>query len=775
MPAMMDDPDTPTIYRVSGAPPYPDPNKPALPPELVPRQVLLRDRQTAATVLPFASQHQVPPSLLRYLADQLNKEIEGGDTYPMMEPMSYEKFASYWFQNFGAVMLLGTIDRPEDIASLPEAAADNMTTSTSTNATTHTPTTTSVAGDWSKRCLGSFYIKPNYPGRSSHVCNAGFLVTDAARNRGAGRLMGESYLDWAPKLGYTYSVFNLVYETNVVSCKIWDALGFKRIGRVKGCGRLRSHPGRLVDAIIYGRDLVPGEFPEDLVSAERFDKIKYYLKYAKYPAGADRAEKSRLRSAATHYKLLDNDRLMLKDKEVVPDPRRQYRIAREVHEAHHGGINKTTATIAEKYHWSRIKETVSDVIRNCAECKELGKMPAPGGGNGAAAARARALAGGGGTAAKGNGPAPNIPATNTTVSTVRPSRKRSRSSDIDPPHGVLGRPPNPAVSPVVSVRGPPAPPPPPPPPLSYSYPSPEAVAGGIAPTDALHDPSASPLARHRGLSHHSPMLQDQPSSHCLPSDHPQQGQPQQQQHHPHRHHQQHQHPHSASHDPHSNSVYQPIDPQMISNPHHHPAHPYGPYHATSHPHPHPHEPPTETDFQALLTATTSDPSPHSHHDHNPNHDPTHRHHPHDHNPPGPPDMAAEADAAAREAEAVDRDLDMLIQPDDDEVPQHTHPTTEEDPDDDAMAGIGHGDAAAALAVPAPASVPPAPEQTQTHHHISDAETQGEETIGPARGVDVVSPRVADPEGTRISEQLDPNRESNDSAVDAGGEKEPAKK
>jgi hypothetical protein len=41
----------------------------------------------------------------------------------------------------------------------------------------------------------------------------------------------------------------------------------------------------------------------------------------------------------------------------------------------HGGINKTTATIAEKYHWSRIKETVSDVIRNCTECKDIGKTP----------------------------------------------------------------------------------------------------------------------------------------------------------------------------------------------------------------------------------------------------------------------------------------------------------------------------------------------------------------------------------------------------------------
>ncbi|PBP20031.1 histone acetyltransferase Spt10 [Diplocarpon rosae] len=348
MPAMLDDPSSPTIYRTSGAAPFPSAHEPlALPPEVYSRQVILRDRVTTATIVPFSSQHQVPRSLLHYLSDQLNKEIENGDTYPMEETMSPDRFAAYWFQNFAAVMLLGTLESAADLIGVK---------------------------DWSAACLGSYYIKPNYPGRSSHICNAGFLVTNAARNKGVGRLLGESYLDWAPKLGYTYSVFNLVFETNVASCRIWDALGFKRIGRVKGAGNLKSYPGQLIDAIIYGRDLGPDG--EDFVSEERFDKIKFYLKYGKYPAGADRAEKSRLRSAATHYKLIpESDQLMLKDKEVVSDPQKQYVIARDVHMVHHGGINKTTATIAEKYHWVRIKETVSLVIRNCTSCKELGKAP----------------------------------------------------------------------------------------------------------------------------------------------------------------------------------------------------------------------------------------------------------------------------------------------------------------------------------------------------------------------------------------------------------------
>ncbi|TKA27945.1 hypothetical protein B0A50_04010 [Salinomyces thailandicus] len=352
MPAMLDDPTAPAIYRVSGAPPFPTPYG-LLPEDIGLRQVTLRDRATIATLVPFSSPHQVPHKLTAYLCELLNREIEKGDTYPMTDPMPLSSFGPYWFANFGAIMLLGDVVSVEELHTME---AQNV--------------------DWSKECLGSFYVKPNYPGRSSHVCNGGFLVSDAARNKGVGRLMGEQYLDWAPKLGYTYSVFNLVYETNVASLRIWDALGFKRIGRVKGCGNLKSYPDQYIDAIMFGREL--GGEGDEYVSEERFDKIRFYLKTGTYPAGSDRAEKSRLRSAATHYRLVPDepgedgaeDKLMLKGKEVISDPHKQYEIARNIHNSTHGGINKTTAAIAERYHWVRIKETVSAAIRNCEECKE---------------------------------------------------------------------------------------------------------------------------------------------------------------------------------------------------------------------------------------------------------------------------------------------------------------------------------------------------------------------------------------------------------------------
>lgn len=148
-----------------------------VPETIFPRQVTLRDRVTVATLVPFSSADDVPRSLLQYLSEQFNKEIEKGDTYAMIDPVPLADFGPFWFSHFGAIMLLGDIKSAEEIQAMDRAGAN-----------------------WTKICLGSFNVRPNYPGRSNHICNAMFLVTDAARNKGVGRLMGEGYLEWAPKL-----------------------------------------------------------------------------------------------------------------------------------------------------------------------------------------------------------------------------------------------------------------------------------------------------------------------------------------------------------------------------------------------------------------------------------------------------------------------------------------------------------------------------------------------------------------------------------------------
>lgn len=301
--------------------------------------ILLKDGETTATIYPIQSTDALPEGLLAFLCEEFNMEIERGDSVAFFDALHMDLFQNYWFGSFAGVMVLG--DSP----------------------------TLQGPKQWEKECLGTFFIKPNYPGRASHVCTGGFLVNAGIRGKGIGRTLAECFLQWAPRLGYTYCVFNLVFETNVAARSIWESLNFKRIGRVKLAGILKGHD-TAVDAIIYGRELV--SVLETLMGAYRFDKIKFYLETGKYPAMADRQEKSRLRSLASHYRL-ENGVLMLRDKEVVLDPVRQLQICTEIHMANHGGINKTTLAVTEKYHWTRIKDTVSAAVKNCAACRESAK------------------------------------------------------------------------------------------------------------------------------------------------------------------------------------------------------------------------------------------------------------------------------------------------------------------------------------------------------------------------------------------------------------------
>jgi GNAT superfamily N-acetyltransferase len=101
---------------------------------------------------------------------------------------------------------------------------------------------------------GAFYLKPNWPGRAGHVANAGFIVAPEWRNKGLGRLFGETMLTYAKQLGYRSVIFNLVFSENVVARRLWEQLGFRPIGVIPGA--VRKNDATYQDAIIMFRSLV---------------------------------------------------------------------------------------------------------------------------------------------------------------------------------------------------------------------------------------------------------------------------------------------------------------------------------------------------------------------------------------------------------------------------------------------------------------------------------------------------------------------------------------
>ncbi|EGW34008.1 uncharacterized protein SPAPADRAFT_59421 [Spathaspora passalidarum NRRL Y-27907] len=193
---------------------------------------LTKDPSHKVTLFPIHDHHQLPPNLIQVIENEFNFIVDEGLTYPHHNPLHGEEFTKYWFLHFVAVLLDGDTFSSVDELKQGDYSVDQ----------------------WEKVFLGNFYIKPNYIGRCSHVCNAGFVVNHNKRGLGLGKELGKKYLEIAPKLGYVYSVFNLVFETNAASLKIWDSLGFERIGYVKHVAVLKGHD-KLVGAYMFGKDL----------------------------------------------------------------------------------------------------------------------------------------------------------------------------------------------------------------------------------------------------------------------------------------------------------------------------------------------------------------------------------------------------------------------------------------------------------------------------------------------------------------------------------------
>lgn len=102
--------------------------------------------------------------------------------------------------------------------------------------------------------LGCFYIKPNYPGRCSHICNGGFITAPHVRRTGVARLMGTLFLRIANDLGYKSAYFNLVFRSNHASVALWESLGFQRVAVLEHAAKLKGVEG-LDTAYGYRYDL----------------------------------------------------------------------------------------------------------------------------------------------------------------------------------------------------------------------------------------------------------------------------------------------------------------------------------------------------------------------------------------------------------------------------------------------------------------------------------------------------------------------------------------
>jgi ribosomal protein S18 acetylase RimI-like enzyme len=134
--------------------------------------------------------------------------VAAGEGYPQPPgPLSMEEFADYWMdhQSLVAVARLGG------------------------------------------RLVGSYYLKPNFPGRAAHIANAGYFVVPERRGQGVGQALVEHSFAEARALGFDAMQFNLVFASNPAR-RLYERLGFEVVGRVP-----EAVDGE--DAFIYWRRL----------------------------------------------------------------------------------------------------------------------------------------------------------------------------------------------------------------------------------------------------------------------------------------------------------------------------------------------------------------------------------------------------------------------------------------------------------------------------------------------------------------------------------------
>jgi GNAT superfamily N-acetyltransferase len=140
--------------------------------------------------------------------------IEGGATYVFDDTMSREEFIDYWCN-------------------------------------AHNKTFVAVEND---TVLGSYFMKPNYPGRGAHTANCGYIVNPHTRGKGVGRALGLHSIQTGHDLAYRSIQFNFVVSTNQAAVRLWESLGFRIIGTTPG--GFRHKDLGFVDSYMMFQELV---------------------------------------------------------------------------------------------------------------------------------------------------------------------------------------------------------------------------------------------------------------------------------------------------------------------------------------------------------------------------------------------------------------------------------------------------------------------------------------------------------------------------------------
>lgn len=103
------------------------------------------------------------------------------------------------------------------------------------------------------KVAGFYILHPNNVGRCGHIGNASYAVAPNLRGKGIGRRLVEDSIDQAKKHGYGLLQFNAVVKTNEGAIRIYEQLGFQRLGIIPKGFYMKA--GYYEDIILYYLEL----------------------------------------------------------------------------------------------------------------------------------------------------------------------------------------------------------------------------------------------------------------------------------------------------------------------------------------------------------------------------------------------------------------------------------------------------------------------------------------------------------------------------------------
>ncbi|HHW45844.1 MAG TPA: GNAT family N-acetyltransferase [Clostridiales bacterium] len=108
---------------------------------------------------------------------------------------------------------------------------------------------TGVAVDEKDRVLGLYILHPNNVGRCSHIANSSYAVHKDFRGNHIGESLVRHSIVTAKQQGFKILQFNAVVCNNLAAIKLYEKLGFVKVGVIPGGFKLDT--GEFLDIIIY--------------------------------------------------------------------------------------------------------------------------------------------------------------------------------------------------------------------------------------------------------------------------------------------------------------------------------------------------------------------------------------------------------------------------------------------------------------------------------------------------------------------------------------------